>query len=252
MFNGSMDEIAVYNRSLTASEVQQLYLRTWYDYSPQQFLLHPNYPEELSNNTGNTTLLLRFNDGVGTAAADSSPYGNSGNISGASFTNDSISGSALSFDGTNDYVNVSSKLDVANGITMEVWIKYNGGDAGEGRSGFICDKYYGECWYGLYVQGSTREVGINMFQSTPAALETVEAIPLNEWTHLAGTIDAQNAKFYINGQLKTVSAVTTLNVNGGAAPIIGADGNTYFSGLIDEVWYRRSIDYLQRSAREPL
>src|SRR3989338_726995 len=40
--NGTLDEVAVYNRSLNASEVKQLYLRTWYDHSPQLFLLHPN------------------------------------------------------------------------------------------------------------------------------------------------------------------------------------------------------------------
>ena len=39
--NGTLDEVSVYNRSLTASEVKQLYLRTWYDHSPQLFLLQP-------------------------------------------------------------------------------------------------------------------------------------------------------------------------------------------------------------------
>ena len=48
-------------------------------------------------------LVMHFDEGSGTIAKDESGYGNDGTIYGATWTT-GISGKALSFDGSNDYV----------------------------------------------------------------------------------------------------------------------------------------------------
>ncbi|MBI4029299.1 MAG: hypothetical protein HY376_02955 [Candidatus Blackburnbacteria bacterium] len=153
--NGTLDEFVIYNRSLTASEVKQLYLRTWYDYSPQLFLLHPEnatfsgtvnftssdrelpttvsgavyqigrYSDEPIVDVANTTGYWKFDEGSGSTAADSSTYGKAGTITGAIYTNDALNGSALSFDGNNDYVDYGTfNLDWDSiNFTVLAWVK---------------------------------------------------------------------------------------------------------------------------------
>ena len=65
-----------------------------------------------------------FNDGSGTTTADVSGNGHPGTISGASWTNDGRYGGALSFDGTDDRVDLGSLgTFYQSGFTMEAWVK---------------------------------------------------------------------------------------------------------------------------------
>ncbi len=67
----------------------------------------------------------KFDEGTGTAALDSSGNGNHGTIyNGAAYV-PGVSGTALEFDGTDDYVEVphSSSLNAGNQITVEFWMK---------------------------------------------------------------------------------------------------------------------------------
>ena len=63
--------------------------------------------------------LWHFDEGIGSTAGDSSGYGNDGILSGGKF------GNALSFDGTNNYVEVldADSLDLTSDFTIEAWIK---------------------------------------------------------------------------------------------------------------------------------
>ena len=64
-----------------------------------------------------------FDEGTGTAVADSSGNGNGGTVSGATWAVGKF-GTALSFDGVNDIVNVadSASLDLTTGMTIEAWL----------------------------------------------------------------------------------------------------------------------------------
>jgi hypothetical protein len=84
------------------------------------------------------TALYHFDEGSGTIAFDSSGNGNDGTINGATWTNDSISGNALEFDGVDDYIDLGSpeSLDFGTGdFTITVWInnKIFGTDPGESQ-----------------------------------------------------------------------------------------------------------------------
>src|SRR5262249_32853026 len=66
-----------------------------------------------------------FEEPSGTTAVDSSGKGNTGTlVNGPTRTTSGKFGSALTFDGTNDYVNVpdSASLNLTNAVTMEAWV----------------------------------------------------------------------------------------------------------------------------------
>ncbi len=63
--------------------------------------------------------------GSGSSVVDSSGRGNVGSVSGAVWSASGRFGSALSFDGVNDWVTVadSSSLDLSGGMTVEAWVR---------------------------------------------------------------------------------------------------------------------------------
>ena len=69
-----------------------------------------------------------FDAGSGTSAADSSGSANTGTLSGATWAAGK-NGNALSFDGVNDWVTIadSASLDLTSGMTLEAWVKPQGG-----------------------------------------------------------------------------------------------------------------------------
>src|SRR5215210_615779 len=66
-----------------------------------------------------------FDAGSGSTVADVSGQGNTGSISGATWTTTAKTGSALSFDGVNDLVSIadSAALDLTIGMTLEAWVR---------------------------------------------------------------------------------------------------------------------------------
>ena len=66
-----------------------------------------------------------FDTATGTSLTDNSGGGNTGSISGATWTSAGKSGGALAFDGVNDMVTVADQasLDLSTGMTLEAWIR---------------------------------------------------------------------------------------------------------------------------------
>jgi concanavalin A-like lectin/glucanase superfamily protein len=101
--------------------------------------------------------------------------------------------------------------------------------------------------YGLSGNGGGL-MGLQIVDATDAGVYLPTAIPLNEWVHVAGTLDGSTGdmKLYLNGVLvaQTTTAIRPFG------PLLGpgvAIGNTAthefpFSGLIDEVvLYNRAL-----------
>ena len=65
-----------------------------------------------------------FDAGTGTTLADNSGLANTGTISGATWAAGK-NGSALTFDGVNDWVTIadSASLDLSTGMTLEAWVR---------------------------------------------------------------------------------------------------------------------------------
>ena len=211
-FDGKIDDVKIFNRSLSANEVA-------------------------------IAFSVNMDEGTGSDVNDSSAYGNDGTIIGASWTT-GISGKALSFDGSNDYVSFgnSASVDLACSHSISAWIKLD--DTGSynviaaknlwGISLFVTNKKL--C---AYTKGDT----ISAFSVSN------EDVAIGEWQHVATTFDVDGTKqnnLYINGEEVTYSQKRTLSdspVNSSTSNFtIGAGGGYYFDGAIDEVKvYRKAL-----------
>ena len=185
-----------------------------------------------------------FDAGAGSTLVDASGNGNTGTISGASWTSTGKTGGALSFDGSNDLVTIadSAALDATRALTLEAWVKPT---ASGPRWRTVLFKEHGKGMaYSLYTSERTsRPVGqVNVDNVERNALGA--PLPLNAWTHLASTYDGGTLRLYVNGTL-----TSTLSINGSLPASTGAlrmGGNSiwpeWFAGQLDDVRvYNRAL-----------
>lgn len=192
-------------------------------------------------------LWLRFDGGKGDVAIDSSNYGNDGEIVGPKWVKGKY-GSALLFDGIDDYVQVESNdiLQLSEeGLTLAAWFKTEETvradliiiEKGPWASGEYALSYPGYANKRVRFQVFDDNAG-NAVQ--PDSKSGVPELSDNEWHYAAATYDAANlvVRIYVDGELETEQ-----DAQGGVFipdddPVyIGTRNNQslYFNGAIDEL-----------------
>ncbi|HEY6730298.1 MAG TPA: LamG-like jellyroll fold domain-containing protein [Solirubrobacterales bacterium] len=184
-----------------------------------------------------------FEETAGTTANDISPFKNNGTINGATGSASGKFGRALSFDGTNDRVDVpdASSLDLSNGMTLEAWVKPT--TNASWRTAILKERGTNDLVYALYTSNGSKPRAENFTGVENTAAGTA-ALGLNAWSHLAATYDGTNLRFYVNGALVTTKATSGAMPNTANPLRIGGNAiwGEYFSGLIDEVRvYNRAL-----------
>jgi hypothetical protein len=163
---------------------------------------------------------------------------------------------ALRFDGRSlARMDPSPGLTITKGVTMEAWIKPQGGDLNQFYRYLISHNMQGS-GYALLLKKS--------FNVEANGIEVGWTIPPPErWTHIAYAHNNKIGKLYLNGKLvHTQTGVEKLLPNQeffwvGCSPFSGQPGNqvTGFAGLIDEVrvWsVPRSQRQINRDMRREL
>jgi parallel beta-helix repeat protein len=214
-FNGTIDEVRIWNRSLTQAEIQAE--------------MNSSMP------TSRPIASWRFDEGSGNRANDTHIWVNG------------TYGSALSFDGVNDYALIpdSNSLDVSN-ITIAAWIyPYTWGGI-SGDYGRILDKSNAYLFF-LAKDSNNNRLSFyyrNTTGSSYQSYSTGGSIQLNQWQFVSVTYDGQYVKFYVNGNPAGQATVTA------KGPIIQTSNSLYvgnragldrqFNGIIDElrIWNR--------------
>ncbi len=182
---------------------------------------------------------LGFEEGSGSVVGDISGNGNSGTITGATWTNGYF-GRALRF-GPGALVTIadSPSLDLTTALTLEAWVNP---DAISGTWMNLIFKPNGDpsTQNPAYVlQGASPFNSVPSFYISPATGNVLgaSALPVNTWTHIAATYDGSTSRLFVNGvqvasQAQTGSIATTTD-----ALTIGGNGfaGENWSGLIDEV-----------------
>lgn len=160
---------------------------------------------------------------------------------------------ALRFDGRAlARMNPSKALDITRGLTLEAWVKREGGDAGQNFR-FVISRNMGGSGYSIVLGDNFGLQGQNQ------AL----IVPPDRWTHIAYSMNNRIGKVYFDGKLVHTQDVTEiLRENDeffwvGSSPFRGIPGDqlTGFSGLIDEVrvWsVPRSQTQIRRDMRRLL
>jgi len=247
-FDGKIDEVRIYNRVLTATEIKEHYRGLFKDESGLVMYL------PMDENTGDT-------------AYDHSTNSNDGDLAGSGLTCPGTPpnacptwtsregpswttgrfGNALDFDGTDDYLNAgdSSELRGMNTLAVSAWIYPE--DTSNANQIVVVSRGYN---YWLYIEGTVKFIVWNSGGSGVTSSFALTDLIQNQWSHLIGTYDGSNVKIYLNGVLKDTQSQTgsVRDVSGNL--YIGLNPETHstyeFDGKIDDV---RIYDYA-RSASE--
>jgi len=180
--------------------------------------------------------LWHFDEGSGNTTQDYSNYGNNG----------TIRGSALKFDGVDDYVEVpdSASLDITDAITIEAWVKPNTATSTQG----IYTRGYSEAYSkGVsFFLTSKGRIKFYLGNGTDKVVLLAKTPYTTSWTHLVATYDGLTLKVYINGIKDTNEATLSPPISYyETATYIGQMwmGGNVFNGTIDEVRiYNRALN----------
>jgi hypothetical protein len=190
------------------------------------------YLTDASGPPSGPVLAYGFEEGNGSTVLDRSGRGNTGTISGATWTTGQF-GSALQFNGSSAFVFVpdAPSLDLTSGMTLEAWV-YPETSTSSWRDIIYKtpDVYYLE---GSSPVGAPATGG--SFSASP--LYGVASLPIRTWSHLAATYDGAVLRLYVNGNQVASRSQTGSIVTSSGNLTLGADSTfgQYWNGRIDEV-----------------
>lgn len=256
LFNGTIDEVRMYDRGLSSSEIYNLYLGS------KAGVVGKSKPERLNNGLiGYWT--FDGNKIAGVTAYDSSTSGNNGTMTNGPLPTIGKVGQALRFDGTDDYVAIGNSstynFDRANTFSISAWFYKDSITGPLGiftKQNTTTGQFTG---YGIAILNNnlTPSFGLQSNTSNQANI-TSPAVSAGAWHHIVGTYDgsssASGLKMYVDGVLQsstiTSDTLTSSIVNTVAPQISGRNGANQLSpGKIDEVrLYNRVISAAEVTA----
>jgi hypothetical protein len=260
-FKGSLDDVRIYNRALTAGEISAMYRSGQAKLGSSGDL---DSGTTLKNGlVGHWTMDGKDINWSSNTMVDKSGNGNTGTLTNMSTTTSPVMGKVgqgLQFDGVDDYINIgtlgSLGSQLNNGFTYSAWI-YRKSDVGQGLfSSRISSNYV------LRIRANTD----HNFGSTAGRLAIMirddnvlvlrggsssSVVPINTWTHIIFTLlpSTNTIGIYVNGVSVPITYGTQQNpsafINFTQA-LLGADQNLapgqFYSGLIDDVRiYNRAL-----------
>jgi hypothetical protein len=290
-FNGSIDDVMIFNRSLGADEILALYNSTAYTHDFTGDLVsntnytYKAYTQDVAGNVNVTELREVYFDATAPTIDfvsltppnatyvnnvpinlitssnlnhsvfvdwDNSLVGwwrmddydatevfdytgvNNGTITGASYTSAGKLGGAMSFDGVDDYIDITSiSVDFTKSYSFNVWVKTNDKTKNQliiGDSNPIFE-------FGIY--------GGNIFSAVGASSTLNGGVwdcNNDEWCLISYVLNGTHAKYYIDSELKHTLDYT--GQTGTAKNYIGvrSDGFAPWNGTIDDVMvFNRSL-----------
>jgi hypothetical protein len=165
---------------------------------------------------------------------------------------DSIPGTALSFNGDNEYVTFTPLYNASpEGLTIEAWVYPE--NLPPSSSYLVYHGDNGE--FGLLLSENTSTFHVKLSDHNWYNLQG-PALELNTWQHLCGVWDSEGSlKIYVNGNpldSMTIPALPLYDPGNGYLPSIGAYNRNsgFFEGKLDEirVWNKvRSIPEIREN-----
>lgn len=249
-YEGSIDELKIYNTALTDEQIKQ-------DYNQGSAISFGSTNQTIGGTTtsldycipGDTSYCAppvaewKMDEGIGTSIIDTSGNSNTGTFGAGSsaptWAQGKI-GKGLIFDGSNDYVNIGT-LNSLNTFTLSAWIKANSNSTSDYRT--IIDKTnnsMNDRNFWLALETSTSQLSLR-FSVDGSSTTFLGNTPLNDnkWHYVNATYDGSYVKLFIDGKLdNTPTAKTGIPNTGNTSSYIGyqpVGGGRYFSGSIDHV-----------------
>jgi hypothetical protein len=223
-FAGKIDNVRIYNRAVSPSELQSD-MNTAVTSTPAA---PPPAPSPAA--------AYAFDEGSGMTAADSSGNGNTATLNGATWTSSAKWGSAVSFGGSSIVTATdSASLDATAGLTLEAWV-YPTAFA-TSQTLIAKERSGGGFPYGLELDNGIPSAYAVMTSGANPRATATQALPLNAWSFVAAVYDGSSLTVYVGSTAAaSVAASGTLATSTGTLSI-GADAQwgEHFSGTIDNV-----------------
>lgn len=258
-YNGLIDEVQIYDRGISASEIKNIYLEGVDNHGIDTINLQQDSAVKyegtaskkittgLSRLDGDTVGLWHFEETSGTGAyiKDSSGNGNHATPSGTEVVS-GISGKARDF--TNDAIEAPLVSTETQNITMETWVYWKSTSA---MSSIFYNGESGSSGYGIYVSngscGAGNEINVVLGGKTCDAVSSTTTLSSYEWTYIALTRNTSTWSLYVNGELKhTGTTNPNIPATGTKIGAYAAGVGEYFTGIIDEV----SFTEREKTAKE--
>lgn len=215
-FYGYLDDVRVYNRVLSPQEISRLY-----EWAPG-----PVAHWKMDENNGRFAYDSSGNDY--TASTSGSPRWARGKY-----------GSALYFDGTNDYI-IGRGIHVDN-LTISGWFKTDGAQTGIQGGQIMLIGNEDASYNGIYISNNGR---FNLANSAvDQNLLTYSRFDDNKWHHFSAGFENNSAFIYIDGVEHSYSTGSFSGTYDALVFSIGGDQADYFKGYLDDLKvfnYRRT------------
>ncbi len=185
--------------------------------------------------------------GTGTTWKDLTTNANNGTlVNTPTFSN--INGGTLSFNGTNQAVDVTSNSSLRpTNVSLSVWFNRNNSTI-VGNEAIAESRKSSWISYGLHISSGGIDWFIGYLDSSPysTSVGAYGNYVDGNWHNVVGTYDKQNLKIYVDGVLKNTSNSFTSDIlySGDLLFIIGfhAESTTYFEGKISNtLLYNRAL-----------
>lgn len=276
---GQIDEVAIWNKALSLSEVLELYNKGITNVTSSTINSSEFYNGTYESNVKDAGAIVQWNN---ISWSEDIPYGdeisfnnlnlsglvglwhlneqsgniidsngkNNGSYNGALYSQSGKFNSSIGFDGTNDYVNLgnSNSVRITGNITISSWVKFNQIPSDSTVYSLVDKNEAGG--YGIIAnEASSGKLEtyfyIGGYKNAGIALSSLSA---GTWYHIIGRYNGTGVDFYLNG-VKQQSVATTgsisdisYNLTLGANP--GPTYAEFFNGNLDEVgiWNRSLSD----------
>ncbi len=238
-FDGAVDEVRLYSRILSASEIKGLYDLG----APNKSNTSASTPQGTGNLDSGLAAYWKLDENTGTSAGDTSANALTGTLTnGPTWTTGRI-GSAVQFDGTNDRIEVGdqSTLEGYDQISVSAWANPS---VISGAEETIVSK---ELIFKLDISATAGNVARFMTGNSWSGLHSTTVLSTGTWYHIVGTYDGVTKKIYINGALEASTALTgNITTNTRSVQIGSYDSSgtptAFLTGAIDEVRvYNRAL-----------
>jgi hypothetical protein len=200
--------------------------------------INQSYPQKTWNSNYKGVWHLN-NDPTG-KILDSTINGNYGLSHGGMTHSDLIdgkTGKCLNFDGSDDFISLSSAL-VGQSGSIEAWIYANTG--GEYRCILTKGQSYSQNSYFMFcVQGNGAGLYSRAVESGSANVVRGDTNVLSSWHHVVGISDGATWSLYVDGHLESLTVISGSN---DGEWFNGFSGDTYSIGALNRPTYRGCFD----------
>lgn len=237
LFSGQIDEVRLYNKSLSYQEVALLYAAgtARIDRAP--------LPSTSTFNFGLNAGLVGYwpLDGSTTnwrtnTTSDISGSGNTGTLVAMSTSTSPVAGKigqAVNFNGNTSYISTANNVGITGAAprTISAWVK---------RTANCGSLSCPVVWWGAQTASQLSLIALTgnkfNFYGFSADVTGTATLSINTWYHVAATYDGALVRLYVNGVLDTGPTPKTLNTTNSTATIGYYSGwAAVFPGAIDDV-----------------